>query len=401
VRKVVLVSAGIVISVVVLSVLYVDAIASAKWAALRERVLKIYSDAKDRELTRPVLRGEPLPGNAWDEYSLALASHLTEKESWDLGHLNWEGGEDQINCADAILSKYKAALDHLRTGVRRTEGRFPYVWEEGIDRRKPLDLHPNNLKSLATFQARLLRAKGDSREAALLVLDLLQFTRDCAANGTHLSENYISGWGELRDLLMSGTLSSQDAKEISRELKILEDAFPRHGDLLMNWNAWLSKKELEGAEKPKMGVSLFGGGDLGISRFALWRYSFSERIAIADAQGQIQEWYSKIATQQDRPWSEEKETLKELGSEMDRSKNSLVRAFHPIDGELGVGSWWQRYSMTWMRGLRIAAEYLDTGKVLDLDDPFGGRLKCEISDGKLTIWSISVSGKKPLIEVRR
>jgi hypothetical protein len=396
----VLVFAGVIISVFALSAWYVHVVASAKWTALRERVLKVYSDAKARERTRPVLRGEPLPGNAWDDYSVALPP--ADRDIYDLGRLDWKFEETiTITRAEIILSKYQAALDHLRTGVRRTEGRFPYVWEEGDYRITPRDLGGLlALRILATTQARLLHAKGADRDAALLLLDLLQFNRDCVENGTDLSQEYISGWGELRDLLTSGKLLSQDAKEISRELEILEGAWPRHGDLLLNWNAWLSRKELDGETEPKLWRSRFGGPSVSI--FSLWRYGFSQRIAVADAQGQIQEWFSKIAGLEDGSWSEEHDTAEKLRAEMDRARNPIVQRFRPeIYPTSSVWSWWRRSAMAKLRAFRIAAEYLGTGRILDLEDPFGGRMDCEVSGGMLRIAATAEVGKDVLIEVER
>jgi hypothetical protein len=398
---VVLVFAGVVISVFALSAWYVHVIASAKWGALRERVLKVCSDAKGREQTRPVLRGEPLRGNAWEDYSAALAS--LPDEIWDFANLDWD--QSGITSVETILPKYQAALDHLRTGGRRTEGRFPYVWEDGIHRRTPDGLRPGKLRILALTQAKLFRLKGACGEAALLVLDLLQFTRDCAANGTKLGEDYRSEPGELRELLVSGTLSSEDAKEISRELEILEGAWPRRGDLLMNWNAWLSRKDLEGETEP-IEVPLFGGHS-GTSMLSLWRYGFSQRIAVADYQEQVQEWFSKVAAMEDRSWSEEREALKELRGEMDRAKNPLVQVTRPYINaeEYYVGSMWRRFLVGQLRALRIAAEYLGTGRILDLEDPSGGRITCELSGGKLRIVRTSVRTpaylKDAVIEVWR
>jgi hypothetical protein len=42
--------------------------------------------------------------------------------------------------------------------------------------------------------------------------------------------------------------------------------------------------------------------------------------------------------------------------------------------------------------LRMAVHARATGKPLDLDDPFGAKLRTEEKDGKLRIWSIGPDG---------
>ena len=45
-----------------------------------------------------------------------------------------------------------------------------------------------------------------------------------------------------------------------------------------------------------------------------------------------------------------------------------------------------------LRLLRVAAHYGATGDVLELDDPFGTKLRVRVADGSLRVWSVGPEG---------
>ena len=47
-----------------------------RWEAIRARVTKLKAEARSRNIPRSVLRGKAIPGNAWDDYNIALNDTL-------------------------------------------------------------------------------------------------------------------------------------------------------------------------------------------------------------------------------------------------------------------------------------------------------------------------------------
>src|SRR5262245_14236407 len=53
---------------------------SGRLEAMRSRVTRLKDEARSRNVSRPVLRGQATPGNAWDEYNIALNEARELKE---------------------------------------------------------------------------------------------------------------------------------------------------------------------------------------------------------------------------------------------------------------------------------------------------------------------------------
>src|SRR5262245_34216169 len=52
--------------------LWVRSVADRRWATMEKQVEKLLAEARARDARRPVLYGEPTPGDAWDFYGRAL-----------------------------------------------------------------------------------------------------------------------------------------------------------------------------------------------------------------------------------------------------------------------------------------------------------------------------------------
>src|SRR4051812_14971608 len=59
------------------AVLVVGRVAEARWAAMKSRWHELLEEARARSRSRPPLRGDPVPGNAWDDYSAAIRETRT------------------------------------------------------------------------------------------------------------------------------------------------------------------------------------------------------------------------------------------------------------------------------------------------------------------------------------
>lgn len=52
--------------------IWIERVTAKKWAAMEKSVQEWIIEANARDRRRPTFHANPLPGNAWDEYELAL-----------------------------------------------------------------------------------------------------------------------------------------------------------------------------------------------------------------------------------------------------------------------------------------------------------------------------------------
>src|SRR5262245_37501777 len=95
--------------------------------SVQKRVDELKAEAKAGPPARSVLRGKPQPGNAWEEYAIALKEMQT-----------WDDGEDGVPIyfaaaglreidpavAERLIAKNASALEHLRLGAQRADARY-------------------------------------------------------------------------------------------------------------------------------------------------------------------------------------------------------------------------------------------------------------------------------------
>src|SRR5688572_27597756 len=55
-----------------ISSLVIKIVAEARWAAMKDRWKGLLEEARARDRERPPLRGDACPGNAWDDYAVAI-----------------------------------------------------------------------------------------------------------------------------------------------------------------------------------------------------------------------------------------------------------------------------------------------------------------------------------------
>jgi hypothetical protein len=115
-----IVAVALLTMVVLIGILFMPG-TDGRWDAMRTRVAKLRDEARSRNVSRPVLRGEPIPGNAWDEYNIALNRALDFKEEGNGAKLN------QFNNRDAsadramvaqLIAAHPGVIDHLRLGAQ-------------------------------------------------------------------------------------------------------------------------------------------------------------------------------------------------------------------------------------------------------------------------------------------
>ena len=365
---------GIVVGVIVLSVValivWASAAGSRKFARMQERSRAHLAAVRAADGRRPVLRGDAQEGNAWDDYALAQAEVKKFGQANRLGEIVDRSPKADPEIAKAALAAHGAAIDHLRRGAGRASMRYPYQWEMGSSMPIPGLLEANNVSNLAVLKARALLDEGKSREAAGVLLDVAQLGRDMASDGVVIS--YMIGvallgraFDETRNHLLAGRFDKGALEDLDRGLEILDGSFPRYGQAQMNE------------------ALLFGGSLLDIDG------SGPARLLHADAVEKVGDAMAAAAKTESLPWGEAKK-------ELDRIELDAKKAWNPISSiaapSMVKSAHIGRGRRAQLRILRVAVHATSTGGLLDLEDPFGARLRTEESPGKLKIWSVGKDG---------
>jgi hypothetical protein len=338
-----------------------------RWARVEPKLKELQAEADARNLERPILRGTVVPGDGWDEYQLGLKAIAPIRNFYLLN--DFLGGRNNVDPGKvgAILTAHGAAVDHLRRGVMRGHGRFPFLWDDDSDHHTK-SAECANLATLAICKSRFLAGSGRLQESVELLLDTCQFARDLGCNGTVSIEiNSIfslrKSFHDLRDLIVSRRLSRDQLLQIERELKVIDDSFPRTSHALMN-------------DTLRKGLFLLKldqrrGGMSGMSR-----RMFAKDLELAF---EVMKLYKDL---DDLSWRE----LQLRDIDIERMRENLGGSGPRLEPLL-FSDRLTRIGRTELRLVRVAARYLATGEVLDLDDPFGTKLLTVVTGKKLQIRS--------------
>jgi hypothetical protein len=293
--------------------------------------------------------------------------------------------------AQAAVHLHAPVIEALRRGVSRPLARRRIDWEKGL----PGLYCAYTVGNLATCQARFLLEAGQSREAAELLLDTVQFGLDLVRAGdlwdARVGMSVLGvALGELRGLLVSGQLNQGDYLESARELEVLDRGYPQTGEVHVNdamaWGFVFLRtgsietylKELEYKDR----------------KLPTWRSGFSDRILMAD------DLLSELAAMRrkqeatDQTWSVAWEVQSGADRELEGSKNPLVRLMNEQFSGRNQAKPRDlfRERRAQPRLLRMAAQFRATGGISAQDDPFGGKMKSTRVDGGVRVWSIGPDG---------
>jgi hypothetical protein len=366
--------------------IWTSIVADRRVAAMVNELGALRKEIEKRDPTHPPLRGEPLEGNAWEDYPQAFAA-LPGVSRDNLRKLYVEKSILSVYRNAAMIDGGELAFVHLRRGTRRRHGAYPYVWEEGVTLTVPSSDHCSSLAYLAALRSRSMLAQGRAREAAELMLDTLRFSEDLGT-GAPIMLQWTShvvgaiGLDELKAILASPALGREDLLSIERQLELLVRARPELSDGA-DTEVLLSGYEL--LKPPARRDSLF------CATFAdSWRFAFSRRIAEVDAFDQSLIMARELMGMARMAWPEANALSTDLQERTHENKNPLVpqllawsRNNSDIDRERRA-----HFEM-----LRVAARFRATGEILTLDDPFGGKLRTELNGDDLRIWSVGPGGK--------
>jgi hypothetical protein len=330
---------------------WIHTLAERRWADLKARLPELRAEAKGRDPRRPTL-GEPLPGNAWDDYQKATR----ELGGFDLKDVIafLKGGDAER--ARVALALSGGVLEPLERGTQRSEGAHP---GEGI-----LDVHSARCVALlAAVQGRL--ASG-GQNAAFAATRLWQAAQMCADLGRNARA--MTYWVALSDLglVFKQMEALPPDPELAKGLALLDASWPDVGDALRN-------------EALAIFERLASAAPLSVEHRDLkfwnaWRYGFSKRLMEAVAAETALEVLRGAAEASAKPWRESRRAIREE-RELMESRNPVLREI--LEGFPPVF----RLSFERRAQLRLLRRY--HGETAEMDDPFGGSLKA---------WSVGPNG---------
>jgi hypothetical protein len=366
-----------------------------KWRELETSFQRLAREASGRSHLRAVPAGvTPIPGNAWDDYGQAEAEvSLIVSERPFIDFVDYEHDSPELR---ASVQARAAALDFLHKGARRSDGRYPYRWEQ-FNEQPTIRGDRSMLALLASAKSRILMEQGRGAEAAGIVGDLLTYAQDSGRNTTLFPTAvalsvYSRAIKEAELIVASGNLSREEIRQFAARLEALDRDFPAFGPSVLN-------------EAVRFGaLALQSDGSL--TALSNYQRGWDRRLLVTAAEGAKQGFSGKAA------WADIFVTLEtyvraveKLDSADDftavreaqrldasRSSDDPARAVVPI-------SFVQMYlpqhrgALARLRVVRAAAEYRVSGIVPELADPLGGNVLHKIEKDRLKIWSVGTDGK--------
>ncbi|HVE43486.1 MAG TPA: hypothetical protein VNM14_26645 [Planctomycetota bacterium] len=358
-----------------------------KWTALESRVETLFTELHTPPLERLPLGRTLLPGNAWDDYVSAGVSAPGQPPriiaSKLLAWLRRDPNANPVE-AESLITEFSTNIEAIRQGTRRQSATAPSPQYAKGGIRYPLLLHYGfqDLSSLCIGKARLFEEAGELTEAVRLLVDVCLFGRDLAGarmSGGSTTALHVmrSAFAELEDLLERHNLSAEDLAYLTQSLKVLDDHFPDH----LNDLRW---------DLLELGILLQREDDQNEDCFFLpnnqprgrrnWRHCFSTRLQAAASFSDAESLVQRALATDAQPWSLAGPGNRELCAEASKDpllEHSLLHLAAPQ---------WTIPIRGQLRLLRVVVQYLETGKLLELDDPVGGKIRSRPSEQTVLFW---------------
>lgn len=349
-------------------------------AQVEGRVQELEAEILARSPRRPVLIGEAIPGDAWEDYGPALAAvHALPKESLrTLADRAYSG--DGTPAQMAALELIKKGLS---VGSRRAEARISLEHLPTVDNTFETDNLYGSAAVAGQAAARAgsrLMEDGFPREGADLLLTAAQFGRDLASHPDFL------GWRlgtsvlhvvleQLTPLLQAGRVPPSEAASIAAALRILDETWKSYDDDgsrdLLHWGRRVLKG-LPGEENTRSATS------------PTWKQAYSRSIMEFTAFLDYDQAFHRRPTHLSLPHLEANAEFLILLDEVAARGNPAATFMNS-----GVCSHRViRENLAKLRLTRVAAHYSATSEVLDLADPMGERIRTAIQGRELVIWSV-------------
>jgi hypothetical protein len=357
-------------------------VAERRWTAMKADWQALLEEVRARGQSRAPLRGDPVEGNAWDDYAVALAEvrSLYELESQAAPRYLHEAPQSNRRLVERVLAKHPSLIESLRRAATRRQANLNLEWKEGA-----LSIPSRHgtavVAPLAVCCSRFIAEDGRAGDAAGLLVETCRF----AADLDHVEDLELP-LDDLRELVGSGTLKGEDLGRLDRELALLDEEYPKRGH-----RAALDLVAL-GAQLLRTGHSITVQlvGLRADPEDALWRYGYSGHLMKAEAFATMAAAVRRLREADERPWAESRDLLRSLSAELAAHPNPIIQT---APEEILASDLLHRGHRAQLRLLRMAAHYRSTGEVLDLDDPFGGKLVRALANDTLRVWSVGPEGQ--------
>jgi hypothetical protein len=383
------------IGIVTASWISLKSLEQRRWKRLEQRVSQLGADLDARCGPRPILRGTPIPGDAWDDYlpAIDLASKMEEYSMFQM--FASSSGEPDFERYRVRPDKYLSAVQGMQRGTRRAESRrvrlhekeaflqdWGGTWLQGAVA----------LGYVSGCRARCLAAEGKTHDATELLLDLLKYGQDVAADGSELAhelsrEIMSSGLVGIEYLLIHGKVSTEDCRQMSEELGRLDGTFPRLGPVLLckleYFGSWMLSgqglDDLRGIGCVPRGSEIEPG----------WREAYSRRLMLVAIFDRTDDLVAGLLATDLGTSSDEVARRSKVYLDLGETRHWLFKAFtgmFPDSRPL-------RHLRTRVRLLRVAAHYRASGDILELDDPLGTKLLHKVEPDQMRFWGVGNNGK--------
>jgi hypothetical protein len=367
----------------------------AQWEAMNRRVDEVKTFAETRQEKRTVLRNVTRPGNAWDEYTMALGDY----KSWGKDAVN---GAPLYMYASGMLDKAERPkiekviasnlwrLDHLRQGAERADGQMPYNWY-WKHQEIPGIISSRMLANLGVAQAKWLADRGRAKEAADVLLDVAVFGKDLSTDGVLMamvgSAVYVTAFEELSRQLVAGKFDSATLSHLSRSLETLDREFPKLDHIMSSVTMRQGSYFVRESKIPIGGREWWSD-----SKWKGWRFAISPRGYASAAFTELDPYLQRFAKLEDVPYAIARTEAAAITAESRKSSNALLND-DDILPEFTRLLEVQREGRAKLRLLRAGITLLATGEMPAIPDPFGTNLLYRKDANSITIWSLGRDGK--------
>jgi hypothetical protein len=368
----------------------------------REQIAKVVdrlqAEVKSRAMPRSVLTGKASPGNGWDAYSIALndTPRWRNDQNGDL-FLRFAKGDTHLDRAqvEQLMSLHAAALDHVRLGAHRSDGKYPYQWEQGPRMSLPSLLGSRRLAALAAAQAKTSLERGDSQDAVDLLLDTSVFGRDVAADAPMLMQMtgitvYSTVFDELRNVVLSGKLTKSQLGELGWKLETMDHDFPAWSSAIFIETLGLGVAMLHLSEQGPV-------ESLALTRQWGFRFTLSPGPAMLEVLEKREAYLHRVEKLDPMSFADAKKEIDVIAADAAASPDTLMLHMTKLDLLRSVMTY--RKALTDLRLLRAATAFLATGEMPALADPFGDKLLYKQEGNKSKIWSIGSGGGPLILEI--
>lgn len=365
--------------------IWTSIVADRRTVAMEQDLAAMRGEIEKNAPLRSPRRGEQLQGNAWDDHTQALAAIPRSMRNQVFSVFN---NNETLSPEDwgKLLASGESAVDHLRRGLRRQPGGYPYVWEDGVTGKSPSLVDCHTLAMFAAILARRSLREGKPREAAERLTEICRFAQDLSTRAPWVHSMIARSMDdlaffEIREVVKSKGLSRDDLEAIDRDLEQLAREWPDLEvsavvEVMMRGYELLKPRSVR---HPEWCVSVADA----------WRFGFSPRLVEVDAFEELRAIARELEGIGRRPWSEARDISRTLENRMLENRNPLVR---------GVFLWkassfeTDRELRANLQLLRAAVRFRATGEAAALDDPFGRKLRMAGQGDRLKVWSVGPDG---------